>query len=158
MYQLSCHVTILNTKQGYPFILRMLQDMFEPLIVISWSVSYASSQQFVDSQSFGWVSEVGNAPQYSHPWYLDIPDTTLPMSMPSKGATQHHTSLGWQEDCLGNTPTLTDKWTILLHPWVYWRAEAWTICGYHACVLAKVIKGGHGLLQMVKHVGEHPAL
>ena len=63
MYQLSNPATTLKHIQGYSFILRMLQDravrqnMFELLMVISWSSPYASSQH-LDCQSFGLVSVV----------------------------------------------------------------------------------------------------
>ena len=61
------------------FILRIVQDvattqhMFALLIVLSWSLSYAFSQYFFDSKSFGWVSEVGVASVIPAP-ILDLSD------------------------------------------------------------------------------------
>ena len=52
--------------------------MFELLIVLSWSLSSASSQHFVDSKGFCWVSEVGVStaifPSIIHAPILDLPD------------------------------------------------------------------------------------
>ena len=91
--------------------------------LISWSLAYASSQHF-ESQSSGWVSEVG--------WHRNIPIHNIcsyigpsrHLSFPivhaiqTKCATQHQLTRMRQEDCLDNTHRLFDKRTIQLHPCV----------------------------------------
>ena len=61
-----------------------------------------------------WVSEVGWAPQYSHPRYLLLSWTFQIYDInnfPCHQMVRHSITLPrmWQEDCLGNTPRLTDK-------------------------------------------------
>ena len=118
MYQLSNHVTSLKTKQGYPFILRMLQIMaiIQHYVrtvdgdIVVLVVCFISTFRLSELWR---VSEVGKAPQYSHPRYLLLswPFQTSDINhFPCHQMVRHNITLPrmWQEDCLGNTPRLTD--------------------------------------------------
>ena len=157
MYQLANHVTTLKTKQGYPFILRMLQDMATmqhyyvragDSAIVVLVICFFSTLCRLYGLWVGFRSGVCTA---IFPSMIPAPILALPyichyqFVMSSKGCGN---TIVWAilQDSLPNEPPCFT----LVYLDVRTLERCVVIMYINGCVLAKVNEAKHGILQVIK--------